>query len=295
MMKASHAALAVAWKTAFRSSNSPASMRRYFDLISGASAEALTIKYPSAKFQSTSFGGVPAEIISTTAQPEKTILYLHGGGYFMGSITAYRRNAMRIAHRCGVRVVIPEYRLAPEHPYPAALMDAKNVYASLIDDQDPKQIIFGGDSAGGGLVLATLLALRDDGVPLPRSAFCISPWTDLESTGDSMETNKTNDVCLNRDRSLSWANFYVGTADIRNPYISPLHGNYAGLPPLLLMVGDHEVLLDDSVRVAKKAERAGVKVELHVAPLMQHVWFLTVPWLEQSRLSMKALGEFVAR
>ncbi|MBI4405813.1 MAG: alpha/beta hydrolase [Deltaproteobacteria bacterium] len=293
ILKFSNAILKATWKVAFRPEYAPHTLRRNFEWVSGISSQALLKKYPHAQFIESRINGVRTECIQTTESPQKTILYLHGGGYIMGSIHAYRRNMLRIAYRCQARVMIPEYRLAPEYPFPAALEDAKQVYSELSGRYDPGQIVFMGDSAGGGLVLAVLMALRDEGKKLPAGALCASPWTDLLGTGASMETNAGKDVCLSKHHLKKWAPYYPGSKDPKLPYISPVNGDFRALPPLMILVGDQEMLLDDSVRVAKKAAESGVRVTLRIEPGMQHVWFLSLPWLRQSKEAMNHIAQFV--
>lgn len=290
--RASNLLLSTVWRVLFRPEYSPKSLRRNFDVSSGASAKSLRKKYPNAVFDVVDLGGVPAECIRTVDKPERTILFLHGGGYFMGSIHAYRRNAMRVAHRCQARVFLPEYRLAPEHPFPAALDDAKQAYLALPDDL-PRFIV--GDSAGGGLTLATLLALRDEGRTLPAGAVVISPLTDLMATGESIRTHAGRDRCLGKRHFDSWSPWYYAKTDPENPYVSPVYADLAGLPPLLVLVGGEEVLLDDAVRIARRAETAGVDVTLLVEENMQHDWVLSLPWLKRSKKTMDDIRTFLAK
>jgi epsilon-lactone hydrolase len=185
-IRVSNIGLGLVWKLAFRPGYRPTTLRRNMDLLSGSTAERLVRKFPNAKFERLVLEGIPTEKIETVKNPLRTILFLHGGGFFMGSIHAYRRNAMRIAHRCKARVFLPEYRLAPEHPYPAALEDGKKLYLVLLSEFGAENLFLLGDSAGGGLVLSTLLALRDDESELPRGAVCICPYSDLLAAGPSV-------------------------------------------------------------------------------------------------------------
>src|SRR5207302_1943930 len=219
-------------------------------------------------------GGVKAEwIVPPNAADDRVILYLHGGGYVMGSINTHRAMVARISRAAKARALALDYRLAPEHPFPAAVEDATAAYRWLLaQGYKPNKIVISGDSAGGGLTLATLLALRDANTPMLAAAVPISAWSDMEGTGASVKTRAAQDPMVGFASLSNMAKNYVGNGDPKNPLASPLHGDYRGLPPMLLQVGDAEILLDDSTRVAEKAKAAGVKVELEVWPEMVHVW-----------------------
>jgi monoterpene epsilon-lactone hydrolase len=193
------------------------------------------------------------------AADDATLLYLHGGGYIVGSFLSHRGLVGNLAEACGLCTLMPEYPLAPENLFPAALEDALAVYRRLLaDGVAPHRLVLGGESAGGGLVLATLLALRDEGLPLPAAAFVLSPWTDLAATGDSLHTRAKQDPWFTPQSVLPTAAHYVGDGSSTNPLISPLYADLSGLPPLLIHVGDYEILLDDSTRLAAKARAAAV-------------------------------------
>jgi monoterpene epsilon-lactone hydrolase len=243
-------------------------------------------------------GGVKAEwIVPPNASGDRVILYLHGGGYVMGSINTHRAMVARIARASQARALALDYRLAPEHPFPAAVEDATAAYRWLLaQGYQPARIVISGDSAGGGLVLATLVALRDAIVPLPACAVPISPWTDMEGTGASMKTNASKDPMIpagNNAGLFNMAKAYVGTGDPKNPLASPLHADYRGLPPLLIQVGETETLLDDSTRVAEKARVAGVKVELEVWDEMIHVWHVFAKLLPEGQQAIDRIGRYV--
>lgn len=240
-------------------------------------------------------GGVKAEwIVPPGAADDRVILYLHGGGYVMGSINTHRAMVARIARASKARALALDYRLAPENPFPAAVDDATAAYRWLLaQGYKPGKIAVSGDSAGGGLTLATLLALRDAGTPLPACAAPISAWSDMEGTGASVKTRAAVDPMVGSATLLPMAQLYVGKQDPKNPLASPLHGDYKGLPPLLLQVGDAEVLLDDSTRVAEKAKGAGVKVELEVWPEMMHVWHIFAKILPEGQQAIDKIGQFV--
>lgn len=277
----------------FRANYSPGFMRRAFDLSSGVSTTKLKQKYPGVSFTAEDVDGIPTETVHPGGETQKKILFLHGGGYFMGSIHAYRRNALRIAYRCKAQVTLCEYRLAPEHPHPAALEDARKIYDHLLTRNGGRPFLVGGDSAGGGLTLALVLSLMKEGATLPSAVFCISPFADLTGTSAGYEINRDRDVWLTRKHVASWAPWYIGKNDVRDPLVSPYFGEYRGFPPLLMMVGDQEVLYTEAQGIADKARAAGGKVIFHPGRDMQHDWFLSLPGLPQSRAAMKALGQFV--
>jgi monoterpene epsilon-lactone hydrolase len=243
-------------------------------------------------------GGVKAEwIVPPNAAGDRVILYFHGGGYVMGSINTHRAMVARIARASQARALALDYRLAPEHPFPAAVEDATAAYRWLLaQGYKPNKLIISGDSAGGGLVLAALVAIRDAQLPLPACAVPISPWTDMEGTGASMKTNASKDPMVPAGANgglFNMAKAYVGSADPKNPLASPLHADYHGLPPLLIQVGSTETLLDDSTRVAEKAKAAGAKVELEVWDEMIHVWHVFAKLLPEGQQAIDRIGRYV--
>jgi epsilon-lactone hydrolase len=240
-------------------------------------------------------GGVPAEWVSVPAsRAERVVLYLHGGGYRVGSPATYRHFTWRIAAATRARLLFVDYRLAPDHPFPAALDDAALAYRWLLD-AGARRLAIVGDSAGGGLALALLLKLRDEHVPLPAGAVVLSPWTDLALTGASLASNEASDCMLNTEDLPKFAADYLSGADPRNPYVSPLYGDPAGLPPALFHVSGDEILRDDAVRMADKMRRADCQVELQVWPRMPHVWHLMAPVLPEARLAIGRIGDFVEK
>ncbi|MCB9584646.1 MAG: alpha/beta hydrolase [Polyangiaceae bacterium] len=207
-----------------------------------------------------------------TSSRDRVFLYLHGGGYSIGSIDTHRDLVARIVAASGMQAFVPDYRLAPEHRFPAQLEDALECYRWLLKQGFMgSQIVVGGDSAGGGLTLSLLLALRDAGDPLPAAAVVLSPWADLEATGGSMRSNAPYDY-VGRATLLTYASRFVTAKDRKNPLAAPLYGDYRGLPPILIQVGAVETLLDDAIRVTSRARRAGVDVRLEIEPEMIHVW-----------------------
>ncbi len=240
-------------------------------------------------------GGVPAEWISAPgADPDRVIYYLHGGGYVMGSIKTHREMISRIARASGARALAIDYRLAPEHPFPAAVEDSTAAYRWLLSTGvDPARLIIAGDSAGGGLTVATLVALRDAGDPLPAAAVCLSPWVDMEGIGESMTTRAEADPMVQRDDLIEGAQAYLGGADPRTPLAAPLYADLKGLPPLLIHVGTAETLLDDSTRLADRAKTAGVDVTLEPWDDMIHVWQFMASMLPEGQQSIDRIADFI--
>jgi acetyl esterase/lipase len=237
-------------------------------------------------------GGVAGEWAEAGGVPAGTLLYLHGGGYFACSPLTHRSITAAYAIR-GFKIFAPDYRLAPEHPFPAAVDDALAVYKALLASGiAPETLVVGGDSAGGGLALATLLAAKAEPLPMPACALLFSPWTDLAGTGASLQTNRRRDAMLVSDKLQDGAGFYLNGADPRNPLASPLYGDLAGLPPLLIQVGDTEILLDDSTRLATAARAAGVMVDLKVWANMPHVWQVSQIFLPEARKAMDEAAAF---
>ncbi len=240
------------------------------------------------------FAPVPGLWITTPAGRSRNILYLHGGGYALGSSRAHSEMASGIARAAQARVFVLDYRRAPEYPFPAALEDALLAYRWMLNSgADPRAITVAGDSAGGGLTLALLTSLRDRGEPLPSSAVCISPWVDLEMTGASMVTKAAVDPLLTRQGLQQFADWYLGGQDAHNPLVSPLHAHLQGLPPLLIQVGTSEILLDDARRLAERARAAGVNATLSQYEDMPHVWHVFASFLPEARQADDEIGDFV--
>lgn len=229
------------------------------------------------------------------AARERCILYLHGGGYVAMSPRTHRAVTSRLATWSDARLFALDYRLAPEYPFPAALEDALAAWRALIAmGTSPSRMIVAGDSAGGGLALALLLALRDAHDPLPAAAILFSPWTDLAATGDSIVTNDTADALLSGSWVTSVARHYLADTPATNPLVSPVYANLAGLPPLFIQVGDSEILLDDSRRVAERARKAGVEVVLEIWRGVPHCWQIFAPVLPEGRDALRAASAFIA-
>lgn len=224
--------------------------------------------------------------------PGRVILYTHGGAYVSGSPSTHEPIICRLAEACGVPVFAYEYRLAPEHPYPAALEDALTAVDYLIGcGYAPENMVFSGDSAGGGLTLALTMALRDRGRPLPAALCVISPWTDLTESNDTHFTNGEIDPLISSEELRNTAVLYAGQEDLRNPYISPLYGDFTGFPPTLIHVGTNEVLLDDSRELAKRLDAQGVETDIDIYDGMWHVWHMfDVP---EARAAVRKIAWFV--
>jgi acetyl esterase/lipase len=234
-------------------------------------------------------------LASPRTRTDRVILYLHGGGYVSGSLLTHRALMGHLSRHADCRVLALDYRLAPEHPYPAALEDAWAAYWWLLGQgYAANRIVVAGDSAGGGLALALLLALRDAHVPLPAAAICFSPWVDLAMTGASLHKNGATDY-INEEILQATAQMYLGDHDPRDPLASPLYGDLHGLPPLLIQVGSAELLYDDGRRLAQRARRAGVEVEFDAVPGMVHVWQFMY-WIEpKARQAVQRAGRFARR
>jgi monoterpene epsilon-lactone hydrolase len=253
---------------------------------------------PPGRCQTTemrSGGLIFQRVIMPASRPERAVLYLHGGGYVSGGPCHYRHFTWRIADALSATVWVLAYRLAPEHPFPAALEDAAEACACLAGNASERRRLFVmGDSAGGGLTLALLLKLRDEEKSLPRAAIALSPWTDLALTGPSLKANASADPMLNPSHLPDIARLYLAGCDPRAPYASPLYGDAAHLPPVLIQVGSDESLRDDAVRMAEKLARYNSRSRLEVWPRMPHCWQLCVPVLPEARRAIKQIASFVA-
>ena len=239
--------------------------------------------------------GVPGKWITVPESSDRvTIFYLHGGGYSIGSVNTHADLVSRIARVSGARAFSLNYRLAPENPFPAAVDDATTAYRWLLKQGvRPETIVIAGDSAGGGLTAATLLALKKSGDPLPGAAVLLSPWTDLDATGESMKTRAEADPMIVVDPLKTMAKLYAGDAALTDPLVSPLYGDYSGLPPILIQVGDAEVLLSDSTRYAERAKAGGVDVTLEVWDEMIHVFQIFAAMLPEGQQAIDRIGAWV--
>lgn len=239
--------------------------------------------------------GVAAEWTATpTAAPSRVMMFLHGGGYVSGSIASHRHMIAQAGREAGTRTLALDYRLAPEHPFPAALEDALAGYRFLLSQGfRPENIVIAGESAGGGLAIATLVSLREAGIALPACAWCSSPWADLEMSGGTMRSKDAVDPLIHAPYLHELAAAYLNGADPRMPLVSPIHAELRGLPPLLIQVGSDETLLDDAIRLAGVAAAADVRTTLQVWPHMIHAWHLFYAQLGDGRRSLAEAGAFV--
>lgn len=247
------------------------------------------------KVEPVNAGGIKAEWIAAPgADAGRSILYLHGGGYVIGSINTHRSLAGRLSRAAKARVLVIDYRLAPEHPFPAAVDDSVAAYRWMLSTGlKPARTAVAGDSAGGGLAIATLVAIRDAKLPSPAAGVGLSPWVDLEGIGESMQTKASIDPMVQRAGLLDMAKLYLGGKDARSPLAAPLYADLTGLPPLLIQVGTAETLMDDSTRIAERARKAGVKVTLQPWENMVHVWHLFAAMLDEGQQAIEKVGEFV--
>ena len=238
-------------------------------------------------------GDIPAEWFHPEgAADDAAIIYFHGGAYMAGSLVSNRVLALELATSLGMNVLSFEYRLAPENPYPAALVDAMRIYRSVLELDVPAQrMSFIGDSAGGGLLCAAALRAKADGIELPNSLVMLSPWVDLTLSGETYETLKDRDPLLTKQKLKRAAEYYVGDADAHDPYISPVFGDFHGFPPALIHVGTHEVLLDDARMLVKAMLRDGAEATIEEWQGMWHVWHAFD--IKETRLALKRISEYV--
>ena len=268
----------------------PAKARSDFSASIGAAPVAADIS-----FESLTLAGRPAlASLTPGARADKTLLYIHGGAFVIGSPTDYRSLTGELGRAAGVRTVSLDYRLAPEHPFPAAVDDCVAAYRALLEaGNKPVDIALAGDSAGGGLVISTLLAARDAGLPMPAAALVISPWVDLACTGGTMQSKQAEDPSITREGLQAMAALYLQGKPLSTPLASPLYADLRGLPPLFVQVGSAELLLDDAVRLAGAAGAAGVPVHLSIWPNMPHVWHIFGFMLSEGRDALTEAGVFL--
>ena len=249
------------------------------------------------RVESVDVDGIPAEwIYPPDADSERVLLYLHGGAYILGSLKSHRGLVVLLSSAAGVHSLLIDYRLAPEHVFPAALDDALTAYRWLLSNgTKPEHIVLGGDSAGGGLVLALLQTVRDKNIPVPAGAVLLSPWTDLVGTVESRTTREAADPIFSGKVVNSLSSFYVGTEDAHNPLLSTINADLHDFPPLLIEVGHDEVLLDDSLHLAEHAKAANVPVELTIWDDMWHVFQAYAYVLPEGQQSLENMGRFIRR
>lgn len=264
-----------------------------------AGMEAMTTAFalpPDVQSTPVNADGVPSEWVTTPdIDEQRVIFYLHGGGYCLGSLNTHRDLGQRLSRAAKARVLLIDYRLAPEHRHPAAVDDATAAYRWLLKQGvDPARTVIAGDSAGGGLTVATLVALRDAGIRLPAAGVCLSPWVDLEGLGESMTSKAGVDPMIQADPLRRFGKHYVGdSGDVRAPLAAPLYADLSGLPPLLIQVGTAETLLDDSTRLAERARKAGVTVTLDQWEDMIHVFQAFAVILPEGQQAIDQIGAFV--
>jgi monoterpene epsilon-lactone hydrolase len=249
--------------------------------------------YKETLFEKLVVAGVPAEWFRRGDAEGRTLLYLHGGGYGLGTIETHRDLIARICRAARCNALAIEYRLAPEHKFPCQLQDALGAYEYLLSfGVEPRRLVIGGDSAGGGLALATLVRLRELGRPLPAAGVCLSPWVDLEALGDTIDANDRYDY-ISRRAIAQYRRRFVEDQDVRHPLAAPLYADLHGLPPLLIQAGSAETLLDDSRRIAARAKEHGVDVTFRIWEDMIHVWQLFAFMVPQGAAAIEELGTFV--
>jgi epsilon-lactone hydrolase len=250
---------------------------------------------PDVKMERVEIDGVPAAwILPINADSKKIILHLHGGGYVTGGSASHLMMCIPMAQTLKMNMLLPDYRLAPEHPFPAALDDALNAYRWLLSQgHQAKDIIISGDSAGGGLALATVLSLRDGGEPLPAAVICFSPWADLTHAGASHTSNAKRDVVLTTALLQEWALAYTDENNFYNPLVSPIHADFHGFPPLFIQVDDSEILLDDARTLAGKARAHGVKVVLKIWSGLCHVWQALGSAIPETQKAFEEIKQFL--
>ena len=239
--------------------------------------------------------GVPCQMLTPPGADEtRVVIYLHGGGYAFGSLLSYGGLASEIGRAANCCVLLVDYRLAPEHTFPAALEDSCKAYQWLLDKgYEAGKISLAGDSAGGCLVMVTLVALKQTKSMMPGAAVCISPWIDMKLEGDSIEELKDVDPMVTREALATLVNLYMAGQDLANPTASPLYADMTDFPPVLIQVGENEILLSDAERLAMKAQEDGVEVVLEKWPEMVHVWHLFYPMLREGRTAIARIGEFI--
>lgn len=240
-------------------------------------------------------GPISGEWVGSQIAPQ-VLLYLHGGGYFFGSVETHRSMVAKICKLAGVRALVIDYRLAPENPYPAAIEDAETAYDFLIEQGvKPEAMLLAGDSAGGGLSLALMQKLREHGKAQPRAVALFSPWTDLTLSGKSYTERYDRDPMIDANSIPEAIDFYCANQDKKNPLISPLFADLKGLPPMLVQVGTEEVLFDDSEKLVKKAKKAGVKAELEIWEGMPHVFQMAHGFVPEAQAALKNVAQFFNR
>jgi monoterpene epsilon-lactone hydrolase len=282
---------AILRQSAFPADSSVSEQRRLLgELLSGQPLPA------DVTVTAAALGGVPtAEVTVDGIEPRHVVLYFHGGVYVLGGASQAAGLAAQIGRRTQAKVISVDYRLAPEHPYPAAVDDALAAYDALLQGGTaPADIAFAGESAGGGLAIATLVNARDHGLPLPAVAFVMSPYADLTLAGTTMDTKRKADPLLSREALQARVPDYTGGQDAALSLISPIFADLSGLPPLIIQAGTHEVLLDDALRLARQAAIADVAVTLDVTPGVPHVFQAYYPILDEAAAALDRAGQLLS-
>jgi epsilon-lactone hydrolase len=279
--------------------------RRYYDDLDGmrafldrAGAVSGLLARPASgcRIVEGELGGLPTrEFHPKHAQAGRTVLYLHGGGFLMYASNGYNAFLSRLAHDLQARVIVPAYRLAPEHPFPAAIDDCLRAYEALLDGgQEPSQLMVAGESAGANATLVILQRARDAAMPMPAGAIMMCGGFDFSWASPSIGDNARRDVAVGRRGLTFLRRWYRPDVDAKDPLISPVFGDFTGLPPLLFQTGDTEVLRDDSVRATERARAAGVPVLLEIYPLAPHAWHQLGTWLPETRAALRQIGQFAS-
>lgn len=276
--------------TLFRATTPPHTMRRRFERFGATSRARMLRRHAKLAFADHAVGSLGIESVCAVETPTSTIVYLHGGAFVMGSPASYRSRAVRLSYRCNAEVFVPDYRLAPEHPFPRALEDALAAWRHVRALRGDVPAFVAGDSAGGGLALGLMLRLRHLGETLPVGAILLSPWADLTGSSDP---SHGKDLWLSPAHLRRWARHYLGEADPCDPLASPALADLSGLPPLLVLVGEDELLADGVLRLVDSARRSGTDARALVGKGMQHDWPLTLPWLGESRHAWQVIARFV--
>ena len=282
---------AILRQTAFPAGSDVGELRRLLRELTSAQPLPADVTVTAAEL-----GGVPAaEITIDGTEPRHVVLYFHGGVYVLGDAVSAAGLAAQIGRRTDATVISVDYRLAPEHPYPAAVDDALAAYQALLDNGTaPSDIAFAGESAGGGLAIATLVSARDHGLPLPAAAYVMSPYADLTLAGTTMDTKSKADPLLSRENLQARIPDYTAGHDPALALISPIFADLTGLPPLIIQAGTHEVLLDDAVRLARQAATADVAVTLDITPGVPHVFQAYSPILDEAATALDRAGQLLS-
>lgn len=268
-----------------------------YHVQSAKNAQWTKLMYKNMPVERVDIDGLSAAWIRPDGADEKKVhIHLHGGGYVTGFVDSHLMMCVPMAKTLKRKMLLPEYRLAPANPFPAALEDSLKTYRWLLaQGADARDIVISGDSAGGGLALATVLSLRDAGDPLPAALICISPWADLTNQSASHTANAKVESVLRTDVLNEWARYYTDESNLTNPLVSPVYADSHGLPPLLIQVGRDEILLDDSITLAEKAKSAGADVTLRIWDDMWHAWPVLGDLIPESGMAFEEMKEFIDR